>query len=340
MNLISLYLNKAIETNEEELPWATLRYLIGEAMYGGRVTDDNDRRVLNTYLKEFMGDFIFDTNQKFFFSTADYDYVIPYEADTKELIEAEVDKIPLFTNPAVFGLHSNAEIQYFSNSVKELWVNTLSMQTSEGGDAGGFNREDYIAKVATEIQDKLPDEFDIFNIKKKFDVPSPTQVVLLQELERFNILLILMRNSLLDLKRALVGEIGMSQALDDLANCIFNGMVPPEWLRFAPQSLKNLVNWFEHFLRRHKQYQAWDEVEEPKVIWLSGLQIPESYLTALVQTTCRGKGWALDKSTLYTIVTKEFDANSITKRLEHGTYVQGIYLEGSRWNIEKDCLDY
>jgi dynein heavy chain len=178
-NLISLYLNKAIATNEEELPWATLRYLIGEAMYGGRVTDDYDRRVLNTYLKEFMGDFIFDSNQKFFFSTSDFDYVIPYEAENKEQIEQEIDKIPLFTNPNVFGLHSNAEIQYFSNSVKELWTNVLSMQVSEGGGGDGMNREEYIAKVAQDIQDKLPEEFDIFNIKKKFDVPSPTQIVLL-----------------------------------------------------------------------------------------------------------------------------------------------------------------
>lgn len=166
-NLIALYLNKAIETNEEELPWSTLRYLIGEAMYGGRVTDDYDRRVLNTYLKEFFGDFIFDTNQKFYFSQAEFDYVIPYEAETIELIEQEIDKIPLFTNPGVFGLHSNAEIQYFSNSVKDLWLNMLLMQTSEGGDAGGINREEYISKVAAEIQNKLPELFDIFNIKKK-----------------------------------------------------------------------------------------------------------------------------------------------------------------------------
>ncbi len=105
-----MYLNKAIRLNEEELPWSTLRYLIGEAMYGGRVTDDFDRRVLNTYLKEFLGDFIFDTNQKFFFSKADFNYTIPTEAVTKELIEIENEKIPLFTNPGVFGLHSNAEI--------------------------------------------------------------------------------------------------------------------------------------------------------------------------------------------------------------------------------------
>lgn len=60
--LISLYLNKAISLGEEEIPWDTLRYLIGEAMYGGRVTDNWDRRVLATYLHEYMGEFIFDSN--------------------------------------------------------------------------------------------------------------------------------------------------------------------------------------------------------------------------------------------------------------------------------------
>lgn len=75
----------------------------------------------------------------------------------------------------------------------------------------------------------MPEVFDVFNIKKKFEVPAPTQVVLLQELERFNILLDIIVQSLTDLKRALIGEIGMSQALDDLANCMFKGFVPPQW---------------------------------------------------------------------------------------------------------------
>ena len=75
--------------------------------------------------------------------------------------------------------------------------------------------------------------------------------MLLQELERFNQLLDVMQQSLMDLQRALVGEIGMSQTLEELANCIFNSFVPPLWLRKAPQSLKNLVNWIEHFERRY-----------------------------------------------------------------------------------------
>lgn len=48
-------------------------------MYGGRVSDDMDRRILKTYLEEYMGDFLFDNCQKFSFSNHPngYDYKLP-----------------------------------------------------------------------------------------------------------------------------------------------------------------------------------------------------------------------------------------------------------------------
>ena len=309
-------------------------------MYGGRVTDDWDRRVLMTYLDEYMGEFIFDKNQKFFFQRSDYDYVIPMEAENHEQTLLHIDDIPIFTAPNVFGLHSNAEIQYYNNASKSLWTWTLEMQTSDGGDGGGSNREDYILKIQADIAEKVPEVYDLQQIKKNYEEPTPTQVVLLQEIERFNILLEGMHESLFDLKRALVGEIGMSADLEEMANQIFNGFVPSKWTTLAPKTLKNLVNWMEHFERRDRQYKDWYQVEEPKVIWLSGLHIPESYLTALVQTTCRAKNWPLDKSTLYTEVTKERNPANVKTRLAFGTYIQGLYLEGARWNIDSGVLDY
>lgn len=110
------------------------------------------------------------------------------------------------------------------------------MQTSDGAAAGAVNREEYIEKVAADILAKLPEVFDIYNIKKQFDTPTPTQIVLIQELARFNILLETMQASLFDLQRALAGEIGMSMSLDDLAGCMFNGWVPPMWGKQAPQN--------------------------------------------------------------------------------------------------------
>jgi dynein heavy chain len=60
--------NCALRASQDDtIPWATLRYLIGEAMYGGRASDAFDRRILNTYLEEYLGDFLFDAFQPFQF---------------------------------------------------------------------------------------------------------------------------------------------------------------------------------------------------------------------------------------------------------------------------------
>lgn len=74
------------------------------------------------------------------------------------------------------------------------------------------------------------------------------------------------------------------------------------------------------------------------MIWLSGLHIPESYVTALVQTTCRQRLWPLDKSTLYTVVTKYESPDQVPAALESGCYVSGLYLEGAAWDFEAACL--
>lgn len=101
-----------------------MRYLIGEAMYGGRVTDDFDRWVLVTYLNEYLGEFIFDKNQKFYFSKAGFNYKIPDPCEHAKYLE-HIEKIPLINSPELFGLHSNAEISYFTNSTKQLWFDII-----------------------------------------------------------------------------------------------------------------------------------------------------------------------------------------------------------------------
>lgn len=61
-----------------------------------------------------------------------------------------------------------------------------------------------------------------------------------------------MGQSIGDLKKALNGEIGMSADLDSLGSSFFNGFLPPMWVKLAPQTEKNLVNWIAHFERRHR----------------------------------------------------------------------------------------
>lgn len=54
-------------------------------MYGGRVIDDFDRRIVRVYMDEYMGEFLFDTFQPFhFYHDDNVDYKIPAAADTRE----------------------------------------------------------------------------------------------------------------------------------------------------------------------------------------------------------------------------------------------------------------
>lgn len=47
-------------------------------MYGGRVIDSFDRRILTSYMDEYFGDFLFYTYRQFhFFHNKDVDYKIP-----------------------------------------------------------------------------------------------------------------------------------------------------------------------------------------------------------------------------------------------------------------------
>ncbi|KAK7877270.1 hypothetical protein WMY93_032024 [Mugilogobius chulae] len=210
--------------------------------------------------------------------------------------------------------------------------------------SGSISKDEHISQVAQDIQLKLPALFDLDVIRKKLGADvSPTSVVLLQELERFNRLVVRMQRSLAELRRALAGEVGMSSELDEIARALFNGHIPAVWKRLAPDTLKSLGNWMDHFRRRHQQYHQWVEQGEPQVMWLSGLHIPESYLTALVQTACRKNGWPLDLTTLYTQVTKYRSEEEVLDRPTQGEdthmlFRVGLYLEGADWDMEQGCL--
>ena len=120
-------------TNPDQIPWSTLKYLIGEVMYGGRVIDDYDRRVVRTYMNEYLGDFIFDSFQPFYFYRNEFcSYSIPSNANSRDAFILEIDKLPLVNSPEVFGLHSNAEIGYYTKVVKNIWFNLVELQPHTG----------------------------------------------------------------------------------------------------------------------------------------------------------------------------------------------------------------
>ncbi|XP_062857668.1 dynein axonemal heavy chain 8-like [Trichomycterus rosablanca] len=84
--------------------WDTVRYMLGEVQYGGRVTDDYDKRLLNCFARVWFGDRLFEPS--FCFYT---DYNVPVCKTVEEYLEY-IHTLPYVDTPEVFGLHPNADI--------------------------------------------------------------------------------------------------------------------------------------------------------------------------------------------------------------------------------------
>ena len=135
---------------------------------------------MSTYLDEYMGDFLFDTNQQFYFSREGYDFVVPPLGLHDNYVKATTE-IPNVYSPEVIGLHSNAEINYFTQASIGLWKDLIVLQKSSGGGStseGGkvLNREDFVLELANKIRKTLPLRFDITQLTKKYKEKSPIQV--------------------------------------------------------------------------------------------------------------------------------------------------------------------
>ena len=78
--------------------------MIGEVQYGGRVTDDYDKRLLNTYARVWFSEAMFSDSFEFYRG-----YIIP-KCRTLEEYQSNIDNLPLVDSPECFGLHSNADI--------------------------------------------------------------------------------------------------------------------------------------------------------------------------------------------------------------------------------------
>lgn len=338
LQILQTYLDRCHEARGP-IPWATLRFLFGEVMYGGRVIDDFDRRVVRTYMEEYLGDFLLDRFQPFsFYHDQATRYVIPPDAERDDYIEY-IEQLPLANSPRVFGLHANAEVGYSSGAARALWARLVLLQPVTSEAPGAISRESMIEAIAGDILDRLPPPTDVRRVRRTHEMHvTPTLVVLLQELERFNRLIAKMHSTLTLLRKALAGEIGMDSALDDVASSLYNGQLPASWRALAPETCKGLGSWMDHFSERTKQYTDWSEMEEPMVMWLAGLHVPGSYLSARAQAASRAHAWPLDRAAHSTSITDARHADDIEERVATGCYVRGLYLEGARWDAAARCL--
>lgn len=95
--------------------------------------------------------------------------------------------------------------------------------------------------------------------------------VLVQELIRYNRMLIIMQESLLNLKKGLKGLVVLSEELEKLSTSLFDNQVPALWAEKGFLSLKPLSSWMIDLNERITFLSNWIHEGTPKTFWISGI---------------------------------------------------------------------
>jgi len=350
-----MFLEKHLFDNDK-LSWSTVQYMVCAVQYGGKITDDMDRRLFRTYADSWiapstlMEDFTYNPDSPIARIPDDFVYSVLDRNDIPEY-QKYFSSFPEIDSPEIFGLHPNADLTFRVKEVTAM-LNTLGdTQPKSGGSAdGGPSREEVVSAKAGELLDKLPADFveEVYNekLEKLGGKGVPLNIFLFQEVQRLQQVIARMRKLCTDIRLAINGEIVLTQDLVSAMNDMFDSRVPhacvytpggDEFSWISP----SLGLWFTSLLRRREQNSRWLDAGRPHTFWLSGFFNPQGFLTAMKQEVTRqhkSDKWGLDDVVYHSEVTAFEGPDRVSGPPKEGAYVHGLFLDGAAWDTKVESL--
>jgi dynein heavy chain len=357
-NFLERYLSSTI-TVGLPISWSTVQYMISEVQYGGRITDDLDRELFNTYVAKWFNDDVFKPGFCFNNYPADFNYRIPEGVEIQAYRDF-IDTLPMVDSPLIFGLHTNADLTYRQIEASMMIATIMNTQPKDAGGDDGMTADDIVKEKCEETLLKMPPDFieEIFRqqVNKLKGPPNttdkgflaPLNIFLFQELQRLQRIISIVRSNLKNLSMAIDGTVVMTVELLDDLNAIFDARVPKAWTHDASgQEISwlspNMGGWFTGLVDRYNLLNGWLEGSRSnmKGYWMTGFTNAQGFLTAMRQEVTRQHKkdqWALDDVITHSEILP-FDLEKVKDVPEEGQNVHGLFIEGGKWNRQEGKLD-
>jgi dynein heavy chain len=341
------------DARKNPVSWETVRYMISQIQYGGRITDNNDRILFDTIALTLFDPKILTpqpgTANFVFCQGNGYRYGLPTFAELPKHREFVLESYPDVDPPEVFGMHANADITYRAKQATTS-LNTIIDCQPRGA---GASNSDAQARLEEVVEKFVVDFAEAWNPSKKEKLEDPNPITMPlsifagQEIDRLAAVIRTIRSTCNDLKLAWKGKLIFSPALQEAAASLQNARVPPAWIAVSWPS-SDVSMWTNDVKQRRAQLDVWAKTGRPAHFWLPGFFNPQGFLTGVRQEITRSKNESMKGNNSASVwplnqVEARFDVRGYfyTEGVERedrdpgvdarSVLIYGLFLDGAAW---------
>ena len=341
---INIYSKDRTNIPPKQIPWDAIRTIIHQSMYGGKIDNEYDMKILESLVNLYFNEKAYSFNYPLFkTSSENQDNVlkIPDKTTNAGFIEW-INSIPNVESPEWSGLPNNAEklVRETASNRFITEMNKIQGIEDEGvGSAEGQGKSTQaswlisVQEKSTKLLKALPLQVKPL-IGNKLSNNDPIYRFLLREVAVASKLLNKVRDDLNQLILMSKGESKSTNELRDIAKNIFNDSVPKVWQIYSTLEL-NVTEWILDLKNRINQLNKITQAKDygRSGLWLGGLIFPEAYLTATRQSVAQELKVSLDELMLSVELVKNITI------IDNTCFVlKGLCIEGAEWNYEQNKL--
>ncbi|KAL1257320.1 hypothetical protein QQF64_010564 [Cirrhinus molitorella] len=288
----------------DKIPWAALKTLMAQSIYGGRIDNEFDQRLLNTFLERLFTTSSFDSEFKLALKVDGHkDIKMPDGIRREEFIHW-VEMLPDTQTPSWLGLPSNAEKVLLTTQGTDMMGKLLKMQMLEDEDDLAYETEKKqrtTSSPSPSATSSAPWRTSRILCSGSFEREVKMGARMLQDV----------RQDLTDVVQVCEGKKKQTNVLRTLINDLVKGILPRSWCRYTVPASMTVIQWVGDFSERIKQLQQISQgaasggAKELKNIHvnLGSLFVPEAYITATRQYVAQANSWSLEELYLEVNVT-------------------------------------
>lgn len=322
-----------------KIPWDAVRTIISQSMYGGRVDNEYDLKILDSLVSHCFNEKTFDLNYSLFKTGKDSVGLSVPEGKTNAEYLKWIEQLPSIEQPEWSGLPNNAEKLLKENISKRFIVDINKIQAIDEDDlleitADSQSKKSWYTLVGEKAEALIKLLPTAVNPMLESNSTSPIYRFLNREVTEAGLLLKKIKYQLKEIVEVSKGSSKMTNEIREVSNNLMKDTVPKSWKIYPDTELK-IIDWLLDFKSRVSQLNHVIGLKDlgKSQIWLGGIIYPEAYITATRQYIAQQLKVSLDELSLTIVFPKgenDYEENDFC--------IVGLSLEGAEWNYDSKCL--